>query len=124
MSEELDDLRRERRNPVEKSISIKFLNPSQNIQEQHVCRSENISAGGLKLLSHHSLPLGNSLDMEIDLGEMWAVIKAIAEVKWCLEIDDSPTYYIGVKLINIEESDKQVWVKFIEDLSLNNSGTK
>jgi len=121
MSDDLDDLRREKRNFADKTISIKFIDQTQNVHEKHNCRSEDISAGGLKLLSHQALQLGQSMKMEIDLGEMWAVINAVAEVKWCLEIDDSPTYYIGVKLTDIDKSDKQVWVKFIEDLSLNNN---
>jgi len=119
MSDDLDDLRREARTFSEQTISVKFLNEFQNKDESHICRSEDISAGGIKLISHHSLALGQRMDMEIDLGDMWAVIKTVAEVKWCLEIDDSPTYYIGVKLVDIGNSNKQVWVKFIEDLSLN-----
>jgi len=121
MSDDLDDLRREARKFSEKTITVKFINEFQNKEESHICRSEDISAGGIKIISHHSLALGQSMNMEIDLGNMWAVIDAVAEVKWCLEIDDSPTYYIGVKLVDIDKSNRQVWVKFIEDLSLNNN---
>jgi len=121
MSDDLDDLRREARTFSETTITVKFLNEFQNKDESHICRSEDISAGGIKLISHHSLALGQLMNMEIDLGDRWAVINAVAEVKWCLEIDDSPTYYIGVKLVDIENSNRQVWVKFIEDLSLNNN---
>ena len=121
MSDDLDDLRRDTRSFSEKNITVKFLNELQSKEESHICRSEDISAGGIKLISHHSLSLGQTMNMEIDLGDMWAVINTVAQVKWCLEIDDSPTYYIGVKLIDIENANRQVWVKFIEDLSLNNN---
>jgi c-di-GMP-binding flagellar brake protein YcgR len=117
MSVDLDDLRREPRKDAEKTITVKFLDSEKLSQEKTLlCRSQDISAGGIKLISHYPLPLSGQLPMEIDLGDMWAVITVTAEVKWCLEIDESPTYYIGVKLVDIEKSNKQVWQKFIEKL--------
>jgi len=117
MSADLDDLRRDDRKYSDEMIIVRYINASQNDQEEtHTCRSQDISAGGLKLVSHRPLALGTEMPMEIDLGSLWAVIDVRAEVKWCLEIDESPTYYIGVKLIEIEKSNRQVWKKFIERL--------
>lgn len=117
MTDELDDLRRETRKISDKDISVKFVNKARgNKEEHHVCRSQDISAGGLKLISHRGLALGTIIPMEIDLGELWAVIEVKAEVKWCLEIDNAPTFYIGVKLLEIDKSHRQVWQKFIEKL--------
>jgi len=117
MSVQLDDLRRESRNFSEKSITIRYKNASRNNQiETHSCSSQDVSAGGLKLISHCPLELDSVLDVEIDLGSLWAVIDVKAEVKWCLEIDAAPTYYIGIKLVNIEKSNRQVWSKFIQSL--------
>lgn len=117
MSDELDDLRRERRRFAEHSISVRFNDPSRNnIARSILCSSQDISAGGLKLVSNSPLALGLEVPMEIDLGNMWAVISVVAEVKWCLEVDDIPTYYIGIKLIDIQKSNLQVWKKFVEKL--------
>ncbi len=117
MSVDLDDLRREDRKFSEKSITVRYANSVLNNSEEiHNCRSQDISAGGLKIISHSPLALGSEMPMEIDLGSMWAVIEVKAQVKWCLEIDDAPTYYIGVKLIKIEDTNLQVWKKFIEKL--------
>lgn len=117
MSVDLDDLRSENRTFAEKTISVRYANQSLNNKEEtHTCRSQDISAGGLKLISHFPLELGAQMPMEIDLGQMWAVIDVNAEVKWCLEIDEAPTYYIGVKLIKIEKSNRQVWKQFIAEL--------
>lgn len=117
MSLDVDDLRRENRKLSEKMIVVRYVNESQNnTEETHTCSSQDISAGGLKLVSHCPLELGSEMPMEIDLGSMWAVIDVRGQVKWCLEIDESPTYYIGVKLIEIEKSNRQVWKKFIEML--------
>ncbi len=117
MSVGLDDLRRENRKFSEEMVVVRYINQSQNAREEtHSCSSQDISAGGLKLVSHCPLELGSEMPMEIDLGSLWAVINVRAQVKWCLEIDDAPTYYIGVKLIEIEKSNRQVWKKFIEKL--------
>ncbi len=117
MSVNLDDLRRENRKFSEEMVIVRYVNQTQNDQEEtHSCRSQDISAGGLKIVSHCPLTLGSEMAMEIDLGSMWAVINVRAQVKWCLEIDDTPTYYIGIKLVDIEKSNRQVWKKFIEKL--------
>jgi len=118
MPARLDDLRRDDRKFSEKIITVRYKNASRNNQkETHSCCPQDISAGGLKLISHCPLELDSKLNMEIDLGSMWAVIEVKAEVKWCLEIDAAPTYYIGVKLVDVEKSNRQVWCKFIETLN-------
>ena len=118
MPVDLDDLRREDRKFSEKVVTVRYANASRdNQREIHTCSSQDISAGGLKLISHCPLELDSTLDMEIDLGSMWAVVDVKVQVKWCLEIDAAPTYYIGVKLIKIEKNNHQVWTKFIESLN-------
>ncbi len=117
MTDDLDDLRREKRKFVEQSVTVKFNDSAHNnVVRILKCSSQDISAGGLKLVSRTPLGLNQHVPLEIDLGSMWAVIEAEAEVKWCLEVDDMPTYYIGLKLIDIQESNLQVWKKFVEKL--------
>jgi len=77
---------------------------------------QDVSASGLKILTRFSVPLGNVVPLEIDLGELWAVIDVSAEVKWCLEIDEAPTFYVGVKLVDMDKSNLQVWRKFVQSL--------
>ena len=117
MSDDLDDLRREKRKFVEQTVTVRFNDTAHNnVVRILKCSSQDISAGGLKLVSRTPLSLGENVPVEIDLGAMWAVIEAEAEVKWCLEVDDMPTYYIGMKLVDIQQSNLQVWKKFIEKL--------
>jgi len=117
MSVELDDLRRERRKFTEQSVIVRFHDKSNNnVVRTLKCSSQDISAGGLKLVSRTPLALGLEVPMEIDLGSMWAVIEVVAQIKWCLEVDEMPTYYVGIKLIDIKQSNLQVWKKFIEKL--------
>ncbi len=115
MSDDLDDLRRETRKSSTDTITARFKDDSSiDNNESFVCRSQDISPGGLKLISHKPISLGKIVPIELDLGTMWAVIEAQAQIKWCLEIDESPTYYIGVKLVKIEDGHLQVWKKFVE----------
>jgi len=118
MSADLDDLRRENRKFSDQVITVRYINVSRDNQRETLsCSSHDISAGGLKLISHCPLELDSELDMEIDLGSLWAVIDVKVAVKWCLEIDAAPTYYIGVKLTEIEKSNRQIWAKFIESVN-------
>ncbi len=111
------ELRREPRKTAQNAISIKFKNRGKGKKNcTHLCRSQDVSAGGLKLLTHCAIPLESEIPLEIDLGESWAVIEAVGQVKWCLEIDDMPTYYVGIKLLTLEKSNLQVWKKYIEKL--------
>ncbi|MBV1911157.1 MAG: PilZ domain-containing protein [Kangiellaceae bacterium] len=117
MSNDLDDLRRERRKFSERAVKVRFIDKtSDNTAKIFRCCSQDISAGGLKLVSQSPLALGLEVPMEIDLGEMWAVIEVVAQVKWCLEVDDLPTYFIGIKLVDIQQSNFQVWKKFVANL--------
>lgn len=117
MSDDLDDLRREKRKFSEQSVTVRFRDASDDNQLRVLqCSSQDISAGGLKIVSSKPLMRGMQTPMEIDLGRMWAVIEVVAEVKWCLEVDEVPTYYIGIKLVDIQDSNLQVWKKFIEKL--------
>ncbi len=117
MLESLDDLRRDTRVATEHTITVSFVHQQESGRAySNPCRSQDISVGGLKILTHFPVPLGSIIPMEIDLGEQWAVIEVKAEVKWCLEIDDAPTFYIGVKLIDVDKSNLQVWKKFVQNL--------
>ncbi len=81
MSDDLDDLRREKRKFVEQTVTVRFNDTSHNnVVRILKCSSQDISAGGLKLVSRTPLTLGQSVPVEIDLGSMWAVIEAKAEV--------------------------------------------
>jgi len=111
------ELRSEPRKLSDETISIKFKDRGEGKKNcTHICRPQDMSAGGIKLLTHCAIPVQSEISLEIDLGDTWAVIEAIGQVKWCLEIDDLPTYYLGIKLSTLENSNRQVWKKYIEKL--------
>jgi len=115
MPDNLDDLRLESRTTAEKMISVSFSDKKNGTDVQvHQCRSKDISFGGLKILSHISLPLGTVKSIAIDLGKPRGSIKARAEVRWCLEIDETPTYYLGMKLVELTPKDLSIWQRFVK----------
>ena len=115
MPDNLGDLRLESRTTAEKTISVSFSD-KENSTDVHVhqCRPQDISFGGLKILSHISLPLGTVKSIAIDLGKPRGSIKARAEVRWCLEIDETPTFYLGMKLIELTNKDFNIWQNFVK----------
>jgi len=115
MPDNLDDLRREGRVATGKSISVSFSNQQEGAEiQKHPCRSQDFSTGGLKILTHFSLPLGTIQSMTIDLGQSSGSITAKAEVRWCLEIDQTPTFSLGMKLIDLTKKDLDTWQKFVK----------
>jgi len=118
MPDNLDDLRRESRVTAEHTISVSFSDKQNGTDVQvHQCNTQDISSGGFKILSHISLPLGTVKSMVIDLSEPRCSINAKTEVRWCLEIDETPTFYLGMKLVELTPKDLIIWQKFVKTLS-------
>lgn len=110
MSDQLDDLRREKRVAGKHSILVCY--PSQDgsqKEEKYQCKTEDISEGGLKIVTRHSLPLGCILPIEILVIDENTSFRFNGEVKWCLEIDEAPTYFAGIKLLKVIENSYQEW---------------
>ncbi|MCF6193859.1 MAG: PilZ domain-containing protein [Kangiellaceae bacterium] len=115
MPDNLEDLRRENRSTTEKTISVSFSNKKNGTDIQvHQCRLQDISSGGLKILTHISLPLGTVKSIAIDLGKPRGSIQAKAEIRWCLEIDETPTYFLGIKLVEFTKKDLNIWQNFVK----------
>jgi len=102
LSADLDELRREKRHQNRHAILVSY--PSQDgsgIEEKHTCRTEDVSEGGLKVVTRRALPLGCVLPIEVSVDDRAGAFRFNGEVKWCLEIDEAPTYFAGIKLLNI-----------------------
>ncbi|TQV84480.1 PilZ domain-containing protein [Aliikangiella coralliicola] len=109
--EELDDLRRQERRQKRHSIVIRYSSQDGSArQETHECNTEDISAGGLKLVIQRPLPLGCVLPVIVQASKPDSRFEFLGEVKWCLEVDEVPTYFIGIKLLQIIENSYENWV--------------
>ena len=113
----LDDLRREKRNAGKHSILVCY--PSQDGSEKeikHTCKTEDISEGGLKIVMRRPLPLGCVLPIEVQVTDLDESFSFTGEVKWCLEINEAPTYFAGIKLLKILKNDYQEWRRIANEL--------
>lgn len=110
MPQNTEDLRHEKRIAGKHSILVCY--PSQDgsdKKEKHTCKAGDISEGGLKIVTRRPLPLGCFLPIEIQVADMEKRFNFSGEVKWCLEIDETPTYFAGIKLIKIDKENYQAW---------------
>jgi hypothetical protein len=112
MNPDIEDLRDDARKFATQLVEVDF--PCDGGALSHFfCSSQDVSSTGIKLISHNVMQLGNTHCIKINIGEKFGIIKAVGEVKWCLEIDDVPTYYVGVKLQDLSAIDSENWNKFI-----------
>lgn len=115
MNPDIEELRDDARKFATQKVEIDF--PCDGGKLNHyICSSQDISNNGVKLISHRVMQLGNVHCIKIDLGEEFGTVNAVGEVKWCLEIDDVPTYYVGVKLRELSSQHMEKWNKFINQI--------
>ena len=115
MNPDIEELRDESRMFAKRTVEVDF--PCDENKLSHIiCSSQDISKSGVKLISHRVMNLNNCHCIRINLGEELGVVTAMGEVKWCLEIDDIPTYYVGVKLKGFSSQHQETWSLFIKQL--------
>jgi len=115
MPNKLDELRSEQRISGKDAIFVCY--PSQDgsrKEEKHTCNAEDISQGGIKIVTRRPLPLGCILPIEIQIQDKSIHFSFDGEVKWCLEIDEAPTYFAGIKLVKLDGKSYQQWRNFVE----------
>lgn len=118
MSVDLDELRRERRVESRREFCV-YLTQSVDAEldknDLLTCHSIDISKGGIKMTTFSPLQVGRDYHLKVGIGDEQSV-GLTAEVKWCLEVDSVPTYYIGFKILSIEKGLTDKWNQFIEGL--------
>ncbi len=115
MNPDIEELRDDARKFATHKVEVDF--PCNGGELNHyICSSQDISSSGVKLISHRVMQLGNTHCIKIDLGDGFGIINAVGKIKWCLEIDDVPTYYVGVKLQELNKKDTENWNKFIDQI--------
>ena len=105
-----EELRREKRVKSDHAILVSY--PSQdgsNKEEKHYCKTKDISEAGLKIVTGRPLPLGCVIPIEIYVEKADTRFSFNGEVKWCLETNDAPTYFAGIKLLKIIKQNYQEW---------------
>jgi len=114
MEIDIDDLRSQKRLKGSHAILISY--PSQDGSDkmvQHTCSTQDISESGLKIVIRRALPLGKELPIEVHIADTDDRFTFLGEVKWCLEVDPTPTYYAGIKLTQIVDNNYANWLAIV-----------
>lgn len=79
--------------------------------------AEDLSAGGVFVATHRALPVGERVEVAIDVPECSYIVRGIGEVRWtrdyCSDSDVPPG--IGVKFLHLEEGGAETIRRFLRD---------
>lgn len=78
-------------------------------EKSHASPLSDYSSSGLKLISHEPIPVGQILNMDIFLPGEERAIHLTGETRWCLEVDDVPTYHAGISFVEDGSRDYDNW---------------
>ena len=84
--------------------------------------AKDISADGLRFqTAEKSLKEGDMLEMKMDIREISNPVHAKGKIMWKkkLSLEDNAPFDVGTELIDIEEDNKNTFLKFLCDLIYN-----
>jgi len=76
--------------------------------------SADLSAGGLRFISDHFLPLGSIVRIQLSLKYIPRVINAVAKVMRVKEIFDDECYEVGAEFVDIARPDLRFLHKYLD----------
>ncbi len=78
-------------------------------EKSHASPLSDYSLSGLKLVSHEPIPVGQILKLDIFLPGKVQAIHLTGEIRWCLEVDEIPTYHAGISFVEDGSRDFDNW---------------
>jgi len=112
--EGMDDLRRDERYSSRHPVVVKLQQPSDEGGEQTcICELKDLSRRGLKLVLRRPLSVGSKLPISVRFDTLKQVADITGIVKWCLEIDEFPTYLAGIEILEMSGMNGEDWQKVI-----------
>lgn len=91
------------------SIPVEGQDPG----EIALCKTLDVSYGGLKVSLSRELPVGAILAVGVELPAFEQTLNLVAEVMWCRPHGGSD-WAAGFQLLNAEDSDIQRWRELME----------
>jgi hypothetical protein len=112
-----EDQRRHLRLPVESTVFIELVSPGiggVNSGKVAICKTLDVSRGGLCVSLEHELVVGAILQVGIELPDAQDTLYLAGEVRWCLE-NHAPEsgWSAGFALLNAGHSDIDSWVALL-----------
>ncbi len=112
---DLDNRRRFARLDLALSVSYSIKGSSETVQNPREALSSDISAGGVRLMTPHSMKPGDLLDLIIELeGNDGDPLQAVGEVVWQNKISNT-SYETGVTITEMPTSDRSRFMQFVFD---------
>ncbi len=111
------DIERRRHARLDLALSVSYAieGPGGGISEFSETLSNDISAGGLRLMTPHRLENGSILHLEILLEDEESIpIRAVGEVVWQSQISET-SFETGAVIKTMEEQDKKRFLQFVFD---------
>jgi len=84
--------------------------PGEDPGEIALCKTLDISYGGLKVSLGRELPAGALLQIGVEFPAEEEMLHLVGEVKWCRKNDDAETgWSAGLEILNANGSDVHRW---------------
>jgi len=84
--------------------------------------TRNISASGSMLEVGSKLPVGKEVRIEIDAPGSANPVHCRAKIVWAAPIPNTGRYHCGIEFTNIEEDNKNTFLKFLCDVIYKSGG--
>ena len=115
-----EEQRRHLRLPVESTVFIELVSPgvgSATAGKMAVCKTLDVSRGGLRVSLEHELVVGAILQIGIELPQREETLYLAGEVRWCLANEAPETgWSAGFALLNAGDSDIGSWTSLLVDM--------
>ncbi len=80
-------------------------------EKMHASPVRDWSVQGVKVECHEPVPIGQVLKMDLHLDDIHQEFHLIGQIRWCLEVDQTPTYFAGICFIEDGSKDYKCWQK-------------
>lgn len=112
-----EDQRKHLRLPVESTVFIELVSPgigSADSGEVAICKTLDVSRGGLRVSLERELVVGSILQIGVELPDAADTLYLTGEVRWCLQNqEEENSWYAGFSLLNAGDSDIDRWVDLL-----------
>lgn len=115
-----DDQRKHLRLPVEGTVFIGLVSPGIGKVDSGkvaICKTLDISRGGLQVSLEHELVVGAILQIGVELPESQETLYLAGEVRWCLQNgEEENRWSAGFALLNAVDSDIDAWIALLSGM--------
>ncbi|NVJ51360.1 MAG: PilZ domain-containing protein [Gammaproteobacteria bacterium] len=83
----------------------------------HASKIADISCGGAKFSATEPLPVGQILKVDVISPPRQSHFQLMGQVRWCLEVDEIPTYHAGIHFVEDDGAEFAEWLQVCSDFS-------